>query len=309
MNSLPRIALVAAATLFSNLGARAETARFLMSGPAFAAGSAATESYVVAVSDPTVIQQARAYLASHTGGPYLVPHVKIAAGADAINRNLAEPGHPAWAWHATELVEWTSYDPLGIYPAVYLPNLHTWPSRVVSEVLNGRPPSVIGEPPAPPYDAMTLVGFPLVMELGATDAGAVVNVSTRGWVGTGERVLITGFVVQGSAPRNVLVRALGPSLAPLGVTEVLADPSVSVYRGAERIAVNDNWGSGNLPAVVPGVPEIPQPWYAWLRPANAKESAMRLSLPPGAYSVQVSGVGGAGVALAEVFDLDALAPR
>jgi hypothetical protein len=308
MNSSPRIILIAALLLSSVLASRAETVRFLMSGPGSLSGAAVTESYVIAVSDPAFIQQARTYLAGYTGGPYLVPHVKIAAGADEVNRNFSEPGHPAWSWHATELVEWTIYDPSLIRPAVYLPNFHTWPSRVVTELLNGRPPTVIGEPPAPPYDAMTLVAFPLVMELGATDDGAVVNVSTRGWVGTGERVLIAGFVVQGSAPRNVLVRALGPSLATMGVTEVLADPSLSVYRGAERIAVNDNWASGNFVPPVQ-IPENPPPWYAWLFPANANEPAMRLSLPPGAYSVHVSGVGGAGVALVEVYDLDALAPR
>jgi hypothetical protein len=289
---------------------RAETAYFLMSGPMPRSGneSRATESYVVAVTEPLLIQQARTHLASGAGALFLIPHVTITLGGDGINRNYADEGHPPWDWHATELIGWTTYDPSVPSAAVYLPRLHSSPSRVGAELLSGLELSS-------PVREMSLVHFPLLMELSAGDDRAVINVSTRGWVGMGERVLIAGFVVEGGVPRNVLIRALGPSLSALGVVEALADPTLSVHRGAEKIGGNDDWVNGNFtrpPIVQSAAAFLPPlaPWYEWLFPTSVKEAAIRLSLAPGAYTVQISGgAGGTGVALVEVYDFDALAPR
>ncbi len=297
--------VIFAALLNLTIGrSRAETAYFLMSGPAPAPAnsSVVTESYVIAVSAPALIQQARSYLAS--GSPlFLVPHLKIALGADATNGNYAEPGHPAWNWHATELIAWTTYDPTLVRAAVYLPNQHTKPSRVVTELLTWKEL-------APPTDEMTLVYFPLVMELSPDHESTLINIATRGWVGTGERGLIAGFVIQGGAPRNVLIRALGPSLSAFGVTEVLANPSIAVYHGTEKIAANDDWLDGNFIRPPARQTFVAEPaWYEWLFPTNPKDSAIRLSLLPGAYTVQVSGGAGTGIALIEVYDFDALAPH
>jgi hypothetical protein len=128
-------------------------------------------------------------------------------------------------------------------------------------------------------------------------------------VGEGERALIAGFVVQGGVPRNVLIRAIGPSLSAFGVVEALADPRLSVFRGTEKIAENDDWKNGNFASLL--APDgaqtaAPPPWYMWLYPMHSKESAVRLSLAPGAYTVQVNGTGGTGIALVEVYDFDAL---
>ena len=123
--------------------------------------------------------------------------------------------------------------------------------------------------------------------------GYLANVSTRGFVGTGDNVLIGGFIIEESAA-TVLVRAIGPSLSALGVTGALANPSIEVFSGQTSIAVNDDWQATARAEEIPTT----------LRPANAREAAILLTLPPGAYTAIVRGVGNTtGVALVEVFRL------
>ena len=70
------------------------------------------------------------------------------------------------------------------------------------------------------------------------------NLSTRGLVGTGDNVLIGGFIVTGTDPKTVVLRALGPSLSGFGLSGVLADPVLSVYNSSHTlIATNDDWQS------------------------------------------------------------------
>lgn len=291
--------VVAAASLCFVARAQSETAYFLMSGPVPAGSQPVFESYVVAVSDDALIQQARDYLRAGDRSVWLVPHVAIAMGVgpDPVNLNYAEPGHPAWSWHVPQLIEWTTFDPSQPRTLAVDPRIDGSPSSV---------PQLLAADP--PYQDMTLIRFPLVMELKTDDAASVVNVSTRGHVGTGEQVLIAGFIVQGGVPRNVLVRGIGPSLAQHGVNEPLADPKITIYRGSEKIAANDDWQDGNFTGRFQ-IPEEPLPWYTWLFPSDPEEAAFQLSLPPGAYTVHVSGADDAtGIALAEVYDLDALKP-
>jgi hypothetical protein len=123
------------------------------------------------------------------------------------------------------------------------------------------------------------------------------NNSGRGFVGTGDDVLISGFIVGDVASATVVVRAIGPSLASSGVSAPLSDPTLTIYDvNGSVIASNDNWQDN-----VNGI-EIQQNGLA---PANALESATVLHLPAGAYSAIVRGAnGGTGVALVEVYDLD-----
>jgi hypothetical protein len=125
----------------------------------------------------------------------------------------------------------------------------------------------------------------------------LVNVSVLKHLGTG---LVAGFVVAGSSPRAVLVRAVGPTLgaAPFGVPGVVADPELRLFAGERRIEANDNWGGGAaLAAAFARVGAFPLP-------AGSRDAALLATLPPGAYTVQVSGVGGTtGVALVEVYEV------
>jgi hypothetical protein len=123
------------------------------------------------------------------------------------------------------------------------------------------------------------------------------NMSTRGSVGTGDDVLISGFIVGDVANATVIVRALGPSLASHGVTGVLSDPTLEIYDSTGSvIASNDNWlDNVNWTGVRKNS----------LSPTDERESALVLHLPAGAYTAVVRGANGAtGHALVEVYNLD-----
>lgn len=128
-------------------------------------------------------------------------------------------------------------------------------------------------------------------------AQGVINASVRGMVAPGEAALISGFIVGGTAPVNVLVTTRGPSLTQFGVTSALADPQLRIWNGSgQMLDVNDDWQSH------PRAAEITATGFA---PMNAKESASVLTLAPGTYTATVGGVGTAvsGVAMIEVYEL------
>jgi len=128
------------------------------------------------------------------------------------------------------------------------------------------------------------------------------NISTRGFVGTGSSGLIAGFVVDGSSPKMVLVRASGPAIAaaPFNVPGTLPDPLLQVYSGSAVIASNRGWG-GNAP-VAAAAAEVGA--FAWSDPSS-NDAALLMTLSPGAYTAIVSGAGGdTGVSLVEVYDVE-----
>ena len=123
------------------------------------------------------------------------------------------------------------------------------------------------------------------------------NISTRGKVLDGDNVMIGGFIIGGSAPKTVLIRARGPSMIPAGVLGAMADPQVTLVNSAQAvIAANDNWGAAlNAGAIA----------ATGLAPTNALEASILATLDPGAYTSVVSGVaGGTGVGIVEVFEVD-----
>jgi hypothetical protein len=122
------------------------------------------------------------------------------------------------------------------------------------------------------------------------------NVSGRSFVGTGDNVLISGFIVGDVDNATVIVRAIGPSLASRGVSGVLSDPTLEIYDSTGSIiASNDNW--------LDDVNWIDVRKNA-LSPIDERESALVLHLPAGAYTAVVRGANGAtGNALVEVYDL------
>lgn len=119
------------------------------------------------------------------------------------------------------------------------------------------------------------------------------NISTRGPVMTGNDVLIGGVIIGGTTSKQVLFRALGPSLT--GVTNPLADPTIDIYQGATVIASNDNWKDTQQAEIA----------ATGLAPTRDNESAVLLTLTPGAYTMVVRGAGGGtGTGLVEGYDLD-----
>jgi hypothetical protein len=129
---------------------------------------------------------------------------------------------------------------------------------------------------------------------GATPANSLGNISTRSMVGTGENVLIGGFIVTGTQPKKVIVRAIGPSL-PL--PDKVLDPTLELHDSSGGvIAFNDNWPqSANQQEFIDSS----------LAPPNPNESAILLSLAPGSYTAVVRGANQSiGTAVVEVYDLD-----
>ncbi|MBV9008331.1 MAG: NHL repeat-containing protein [Verrucomicrobia bacterium] len=126
--------------------------------------------------------------------------------------------------------------------------------------------------------------------------GQLENISTRAFVGTGEQVLIGGFIISGTAPKQVLIRGLGPTLAHFGVSNVLSDPTLTLHNSAGGIvAFNNDWQSA------PNAGQIP-PAY---RPPDPRESAILITLPPGSYTAIEAGNGGTtGAGLVEVYDMN-----
>ena len=121
------------------------------------------------------------------------------------------------------------------------------------------------------------------------------NISTRAEIGTGDNVLIGGFIITGNNPKNVILRAIGPSLLLDGV---LADPVLELHEPDGTVVTNDNWRDSQEEEITD----------TGLAPANDFESAIVATLAPGAYTAIVSGQGGGtGVGLVEAYDLDALA--
>lgn len=133
-----------------------------------------------------------------------------------------------------------------------------------------------------------------VFEVNASTTTRLVNLSTRGRVSTGDNVMIGGFIISGTQPKSVVIRAIGPSLSAAGVAGVLADPQLSIFSGQTEIHSNDNWQSDASSASIP----------ANLRPTQSRESALLRSLAPGAYTAIVRGVSASsGVGLVEVFEV------
>ena len=136
----------------------------------------------------------------------------------------------------------------------------------------------------------TGIGVVEAYDLDPAANSKLANISTRGLVQTGDNVLIAGTIVVGQASQKVIVRAIGPSLPVPGS---LADPTLEL-RNADGSLVrsNDNWRSDQEAEII----------ATTLPPANDLESAILMTLPPGAYTAILSGVGGGtGVGIVEVF--------
>ena len=160
------------------------------------------------------------------------------------------------------------------------------------------------KPTATPTATATATATPTAAPTGSPDPGAshLVNISTRMKVGIGPNVLIGGFIIKGTQPKTLVLRAIGPSLSASGLTNVLDDPVLEVHDSAGGvIASNDDWADG---------PQASQIQQSGLAPADSLESALLLTLPPGNYTAVVTGYSNStGNGLIEAYEMDSTATR
>ena len=116
--------------------------------------------------------------------------------------------------------------------------------------------------------------------------------------------MIGGFIVQGTEPKRVLIRAIGPELTQHGVPNALANPTLDLHsRTGALIASNNNWATTIIGGIITAnqVRDIQASGHA---PGDGRESAIIADLPPGNYTAIVRGVNNtSGVGLVEVYDL------
>lgn len=126
--------------------------------------------------------------------------------------------------------------------------------------------------------------------------GRLLNISTRAFVGTGDEALIAGFVIVGAAPKEIVVRGIGPSLAGRGVSGALTQPTLELRDAAGAlVAANSGWRASQEESIT----------ATGIAPADDREAALLQTLRPGSYTAIVRGATDTtGTALVEVYDLD-----
>lgn len=137
---------------------------------------------------------------------------------------------------------------------------------------------------------------------GVTPTDRLVNISARGSSGDNDQIIITGFIIGGTQPRTILLRAVGPSLSSFGVSGVMENPVLTLYDAARNsIASNDDWStSANASLISSEGGRI----GAFPLTAGSKDAALLVTLQPGLYTAQATRVANTtnGVALIEIYD-------
>lgn len=190
-----------------------------------------------------------------------------------------------------------------IYTAAYKPadGALLWEQRYANAYVAPQPLALLGDGDLAVLGAQvknsasgTNTTYDLITVKYST-ASQLLNISTRAPVQPGDDAVIGGFIVTGSVPKKVLVRALGPSL-PLGGG--LQDPVLELHKSDGTVTTNDNWRDSQEAEIA--ATSIPPP--------NENESAIVATVLPGAHTAIVRGKnGGTGIGLIEIYDIDAAA--
>ena len=165
--------------------------------------------------------------------------------------------------------------------------------------------AIIADLPAGNYTAivrgvnnMTGVALVEVYDLSPETSLTLGDLSTRGYVQTGDNVMIGGFIIQGTQPKGVILRAIGPELSKYGIPNTLADPTLELYDSTGAlIASNDNWQHTAIGGII-GADQVRDILNSGLAPGDQNESVINATLLPGNYTAIVRGVNNTtGVAL------------
>ncbi|MBL9213126.1 MAG: hypothetical protein JNL92_21875 [Opitutaceae bacterium] len=225
--------------------------------------------------------------AFNVGGVLADPKLEIFSGQTRIQENDDWAGNAQIATVAGQVGAFAYGAPTSKDAAIYNPNISPG-SYTVAITGNG---GTTGVALAEIYDATAAATFTVTTP-------RLTNVSARTRVGTGDDILIAGFSISGSTNRTVLIRAIGPTLGTFNVPGALANPRLELYSGSNRILENDDWGgTAVLSTAFAAV-------AAFALPADSRDAAILVTLAPGSYTAQVSGVGNTtGVALVEVYEV------
>lgn len=142
-----------------------------------------------------------------------------------------------------------------------------------------------------------------VYELSSTRAAdsRLVNLSTRGYVGEGEAVLIGGFVIEGESSMDLLIRGVGPGLSNQGISNPLQNPMLTLYSGSNALAENDDWSDERASEKAQAFADA----GAFSLASESQDAAMLVTLDQGLYTVVLDGAAGeTGIALFEIYVLE-----
>jgi hypothetical protein len=186
-------------------------------------------------------------------------------------------------WKDTQrsLIEGTVYEPTDDREAVIVASLQP---GAYTAVLTGN-------------GQTTGVGLVELYDNDQTVDARLGNISTRGFVQSGDNVMIGGFILGGNTLNTrIAVRGIGPSLSQFGLSNLLADPTLELHDSNGALVSNDDWQDDPISAS--------QLLFHNLAPQDSRESGIFLSLPPGAYTAILAGKnGGTGIGLVEVYNI------
>jgi N-acetylneuraminic acid mutarotase len=251
-----------------------------------------------------------------TGGRYN-PNTNSWTTTSTTNAPTARSGHTA-VWTGSEMIVWGGhgdFDLLGYYfntGGRYDPGTDSWTATSTVNAPDGR----YRHTAVWTGNEMIVWGGILYSNTSTSTGGRYCapgppaqlgNISTRAFVQTGDNVMIGGFIVQGTGPKRVIIRAIGPELGapPYNIPNAMANPTLELHDGTGAlIASNDNWRTTIIGGIISAnqVRDIINSGYA---PRDGRESAIIADLVPGSYTAIVRGVNNmTGVALVEVYDLN-----
>lgn len=289
MNSLLRIGAFALvlANLLTPLQASAQDRFYYWMGSRYGGVGTGGETFVIEVTGALKTQIDELLAKGHSVGV----DGRIAAGSADYNKNYNEPGQPTWNWHFVSIEGLRDFTEFPYDTTEINPNRDSRPSDIAAD-----PAAWIRDH----GDSYYPKDYAIWRQIDPSKKDAFVNVSNRGMAGAGEKALITGLIIKGGEPRNVLIRALGPSMKGGGVQQAATNPRVDVFTNSgTRIAGNDDWKlhgrSGTLARSYPA-----------MAPGDDREAALLVTLVPGTYTIHGTNEDGTdGVLLLEAYDIDA----
>ncbi|MBL9213369.1 MAG: hypothetical protein JNL92_23095 [Opitutaceae bacterium] len=148
-----------------------------------------------------------------------------------------------------------------------------------------------------PASALSDTGGGTTVVVNSGSTSRLSNLATRLTLPAAGSIAFPGFFINGSQSQTVMIRAVGPGLTPLGVANVVADPIIELYSGANKIAENDDWSGTQAVQLAAQV-------GAFALAAGSRDAVLLATLPPGAYTLQVRGKTGGGEVIVEVYEVD-----